>query len=99
MSAIGEDRQEAEASVGKLLGPLVDDGIESEPLEEYGKRWTSHTAAYDDDFGHLRLRGHASAYRSECRGKEGREALEDLLGGEERAGRSKGWGEPNRLVY
>jgi hypothetical protein len=51
------DKQEAEASVGKLLGPLVDDGFESESLEEYGERWTGHAAAYDDDFGHLRIWG------------------------------------------
>jgi hypothetical protein len=49
------DEQEAEASVGKLLCSFVDDGLESEALEEYGKRWTGHTAAYDDDFGHMRF--------------------------------------------
>ena len=49
------DEQEAEASVGELLCSFVDDGLESEALEEYGKRWTSHTAAYDDDFAHLRF--------------------------------------------
>ena len=49
------DKQEAEAGVGKTLGSLVDDGFEAELSEEDGKRWTSHTAAYDDDFGHLRL--------------------------------------------
>lgn len=70
-SAIGEDRQKAETGVGELLGPLVDDGFESESLEEYGKRWTSYTAAYDDDFGHLRLRGHASAYKSKFGGRVG----------------------------
>ena len=59
------NKQEAEAGVGKLLGPLVDDGFESEPLEEYGKRWTSHTTAYDDNFGHLAFLNYASAYRSE----------------------------------
>jgi hypothetical protein len=47
------DEQEAEAGVGKLLCSFVDDGSESELLEEYGERWTSHTAAYDDDFGHI----------------------------------------------
>lgn len=47
------DEQEAEAGVGKLLCSFVDDGLESELLEEYGERWTSHTAAYDDDFGHI----------------------------------------------
>jgi hypothetical protein len=49
------DKQEAEAGVGKTLGSLVDDGFEAELSEEDGKRWTSHTAAYDDDFGHLCL--------------------------------------------
>ena len=49
------DKQDAETSVGKLLGSLIDDGFESEPFEEYGKRWTSHTTAYDDDFGHMRF--------------------------------------------
>lgn len=49
------DEQEAEAGVCKQLCSFVDDGLESEPLEEYGKRWTSHTAAYDDDFGHIRV--------------------------------------------
>jgi hypothetical protein len=49
------NEQEAEASVGKLLCSFVDDGLESELLEEYGERWTSHTAAYDDDFGHMRF--------------------------------------------
>ena len=49
------DEQEAEACVGKTLGPLVDDGFEAEPFEEDGKRWAGHTAADDDNFGHLRL--------------------------------------------
>lgn len=49
------DKQEAEAGIGKSLGSLVDDGFEAEPFEEDGKRWTGHTAAYDDHFGHLRL--------------------------------------------
>ena len=49
------DEQEAEASVGKLLCSLVDDGLESELVEEYGKGWTSHTTTNDDDFGHMRF--------------------------------------------
>jgi hypothetical protein len=65
------DEQEAEASVGKLLCSFVDDGLESELLEKYGERWTSDTAAYDDDFGHMRFQvtTHASAYGSKFRGK------------------------------
>jgi hypothetical protein len=50
-----EDKQEAEAGVGKSLGSLVDGGFEAEPLEEDGKRWTGYTTAYDNDFGHLHL--------------------------------------------
>lgn len=49
------DKQEAETGVGESLGPLVDDGFIAELLKEDGKRWTAHTAAYDDDFGHLRF--------------------------------------------
>lgn len=66
------DEQEAEASVGKLLCSLVDDGLESELVEEYGKGWTSHAAANDDDFGHmrfqvtLRLSAYGSNFRRQC---------------------------------
>lgn len=70
------DKQEAEASVGKLLRSLVNDGFQSEPLEEYGKCRTSHTAAYDNDFGHVRFGrlSHASAHRSGFR-RRGRDTL------------------------
>jgi hypothetical protein len=67
---VASAKQEAEAGVGKLLCPLVYDGFETEPFEEYGKRWTSHTAAYDDNFGHLRFLSHVSAFRFKFRGKE-----------------------------
>jgi hypothetical protein len=58
------DEQEAEASVGKLLCSFVDDGLESEALEEYGKRWTGHATAYDDDFGHMRFQLEVTRVRS-----------------------------------
>ena len=49
------DGQEAEASVGKSRGSLVDDGLKTEPLEEYCERRTGHTTAYDDYLGHACL--------------------------------------------
>ncbi len=65
------DKQEAEASVCELLGSLVNDGLESEPFKEYGKRWTGHTAAYDDDFGHMRFQV-TRTRGSQFRGRRGR---------------------------
>jgi hypothetical protein len=46
------DKHEAETSIGKPLGPLVDHRRETELLEEYRKSWASHTAPYDDYLGH-----------------------------------------------
>ena len=90
------NEQEAEASVGKLLCSFVDDGLESEPVEEYGKRWTSHTAAYDDDFGHMRMAGFSS-YACAGYGSKFRERRGSARGGflrRERAG-----GEPSSVIY
>jgi hypothetical protein len=84
------NEQEAEASVGKLLCSFVDDGLESELLEEYGERWTSHTAACDDDFGHMRF-------------QDKRVRTDPNLG--KRRGSARGAflrradGEPNSVVY
>ena len=47
-----EDKQEAETGIGEPLGPLIDNGIETELLEEYGESWAGYTAAYDNYFDH-----------------------------------------------
>lgn len=77
------DEQEAEASVSKLFCSFVDDGLESELLEEYGECWTSHTAAYNDDFGHMRFQvTRARADPNMGRGRNTLLAVEELfLGG------------------
>jgi hypothetical protein len=46
------DEQEAETSTGEPLGPLIDNGLETELLEEYRDSWAGHTAANDDYLGH-----------------------------------------------
>ncbi len=107
-SKVLADKQEAEAGVGKTLGSLVDDGFEVELFEEDGKRWTSHTAAYDDDFGHLRL-SHAKRVLSKF-GTKGagsknenvvcNESSTIILGGMEGNDRGRwGRGEPNSNIY
>ena len=81
------DEQEAQASVGKLFCSFVDDGLESELLEEYGERWTSHTTAYDDDSGKMRFQvtGERTDPNSSARGTFLK--------------RRRAGGEPNSVVY
>ena len=78
------DKQEAETSIGKPLGPLVDHGCETELFEEYRKSWAGHTAPYDDYLGHPKFELYARVQpwsRGEEGGKLNDEPSEDCEGG------------------
>ena len=86
------DEQETEASIGKLFCSFVDDGLESELLEEYGERWTGHTTAYDDDLGHMSFQ--VTGVRTDPNVRERRGSARGTFLKRRRAG-----GEPNSVVY